>query len=442
MKAERPSPRAAAAPFRSVPWRGRPSALPARAVIACAIGIVVAAWTTIAAAQMPDPRAMSGMSMPTADLPDGTVTVRIVRDQITNNLPGIPVELHGAGDVRRGTTGEDGRAQFSAVPAGAEVHAVAVVDGQRMESRPFEMPARGGVRTILVATGAAAPGEKGRTRSAAPPTTTPQASGDVSSLSIGGNSRIATEFSDDVLQVFYLLEIVNHTGAAVTPSSALLFDMPTGAEGTTVLEASTKNATAKGTRVSVTGPFSPGVTPLQIAFRFDSRGSHATISSRFPLPLDAVSLAIQKIGDMTVTSPQVERTQETPIDATIFVMGMGPRLAAGTPLVIELAGLPHKSSTPVYVAVALAAAIVCAAVWLIVFPGQFEAAGARRRALQERREKGLAALASLETEHRAGRIDEAAYTARRSALVAQLERVYGELDLEGGTTPGGQGVAA
>ena len=95
-----------------------------------------------------------------------------------------------------------------------------------------------------------------------------------------------------------------------------------------------------------------------------------------------------------------------------------------------------------YVAVALAAAIVCAAVWLIVFPGQFEAAGARRRALQERREKGLAALASLETEHRAGRIDEAAYTARRSALVAQLERVYGELDLEGGTTPGGQGVAA
>ena len=47
---------------------------------------------------------------------------------------------------------------------------------------------------------------------------------------------------------------------------------------------------------------------------------------------------------MTVTSPQVERTQETPIDATVFVMGMGPRLAAGTPLVIELAGLPHKAA--------------------------------------------------------------------------------------------------
>ena len=75
--------------------------------------------------------------------------------------------------------------------------------------------------------------------------------------------------------MFYLLEIVNRTGAAVTPASALIFDMPTGAEGTTVLEGSTKNASAKGTRVTVTGPFAPGVTPLQIAFRLDSLGSAA-----------------------------------------------------------------------------------------------------------------------------------------------------------------------
>jgi hypothetical protein len=96
----------------------------------------------------------------------------------------------------------------------------------------------------------------------------------------------------------------------------------------------------------------------------------------------------------------------------------------------------------VYIALALAAAIVGAALWFIAFPGQFEAAGARRRALHERREKGLAALAALDAEHRAGRIEADLYTARRATLVAQLERVYGELDLEGGTTPGGQGVAA
>jgi hypothetical protein len=93
------------------------------------------------------------------------------------------------------------------------------------------------------------------------------------------------------------------------------------------------------------------------------------------------------------------------------------------------------------VALALAAAIVGAAVWFTVFPGRREATGARRRTLLDRREKGLAALAAIEREHRAGRIGEADYTARRSTLVAQLERVYGELDADG-TTPGGHGVAA
>jgi hypothetical protein len=77
-----------------------------------------------------------------------------------------------------------------------------------------------------------------------------------------------------------------------------------------------------------------------------------------------------------------------------------------------------------------------------MFPGRFQATGARRRALHERREKGLAAIAALDADHRAGRIAEAQYADRRATLVAQLERVYGELDLEGATTPGGQGVAA
>ena len=208
--------------------------------------------------------------------------------------------------------------------------------------------------------------------------------------------------------MFYLFEIVNRTGAAVMPASALVFDMPTGAEGTTVLEGSTKNASAKGTRVTVTGPFAPGVTPLQIAFRLESLGSAAAITSIFPLPMDVVSVAVQKIGGMTVSSPQVLRVQERPLDTSVFVMGMGPRLAAGAPLVLQLEGLPYKSLAPVYVALALATAIVGVAVWFIVFPGPFEATGARRRALHERREKGLAAIAALDADHRAGRLDERA----------------------------------
>jgi hypothetical protein len=61
------------------------------------------------------------------------------------------VELDGAGDVRHATSGTDGRAVFTSVPAGAHVHAVAVVDNERLTSIEFEMPAAGGVRTILAA---------------------------------------------------------------------------------------------------------------------------------------------------------------------------------------------------------------------------------------------------------------------------------------------------
>ena len=100
---------------RHAPPRPRRSAVVIRRAAIVCVALVAAAVgvTGTAFAQMPDPRAMSGMSMPSPNLPDGTITVRIVRGQITNNLPGVTVELHGAGDVRTVKTGADGRALFA-----------------------------------------------------------------------------------------------------------------------------------------------------------------------------------------------------------------------------------------------------------------------------------------------------------------------------------------
>ncbi len=99
-------------------------------------------------AQMPDPRQMSGQVLPSADLPTGSVTVRVIRQTMANAAPGIEVELHGAGEVRRATTGQQGRAQFDGLPLGARVHVVAVVDGERLESIEFPVPGSGGARTL------------------------------------------------------------------------------------------------------------------------------------------------------------------------------------------------------------------------------------------------------------------------------------------------------
>jgi hypothetical protein len=420
----------------------RHGSMTVRPSMAVMLAAVLLAVSPVVDAQMPDARAMSGLAMPTSDLPDGTVSVRVVRGSMTNNLSGIRVELHGAGPARAETTGADGRAQFTGLPTGARVHAHAVHEGERLETSEFEVPATGGIRSLLVFSEpgqAAAPPPASRDveATAAPGAVPAGAEG----LSIGGNSRVVLEFREDVLQVFYLLEILNRTGEPITPPSALIFDMPRGAEGTTLLEGATTQANARGTRVTVTGPFQPGVTPLPVAFRFDAFGSTVSLEQRFPLPFEMVAIAVQKVGDMQVSSPQVARTQETPIESSVFLMGNGPRLEAGHPFTLQLTGVPHHDRTPVYLALVLAAALVGLAAWMAIRPGGHDAAAARRRTLETRRERDLAALVTLERQYRAGGIDESRYADRRAMLVTRLESVYGELD-ESGAAPGGHGAAA
>ena len=101
---------------------------------------------------MPDPKQMAGIPRPVTDLPDGAVSVRLIRGQLSNNIPNFPVELHVGSQVRTAKTDEAGRAEFTGLPAGETLKAVAVVDGERLESEAFPAPARGGIRLLLVAT--------------------------------------------------------------------------------------------------------------------------------------------------------------------------------------------------------------------------------------------------------------------------------------------------
>src|ERR1700730_1576365 len=102
--------------------------------------------------QMPDPKQMSGIPRPVDDLPNGAISVRLIRGALSNNIPNHPLELHVGSKVLTEKTDESGRAQFSNLTAGAAVKAVAVVDGERLESQEFPAPAKGGIRLLLVAT--------------------------------------------------------------------------------------------------------------------------------------------------------------------------------------------------------------------------------------------------------------------------------------------------
>ena len=96
------------------------------------------------AQQMPDPKAMSGVPLPVADLPAGTVTVARDSRAADESAPGSD----GRADRRwRAEDGEDRRrwsCDVHRADAGHPRQASVVVDGERIESQEFEVPAATG----------------------------------------------------------------------------------------------------------------------------------------------------------------------------------------------------------------------------------------------------------------------------------------------------------
>ena len=84
---------------------------------------------------MPDPSAIAGTPLPAPELPDRTVTVRVVRERMGNNIAGQVVTLKVGTATRSATTDEQGRAQFDGLAAGTTVQATTIVDGETLTSK-------------------------------------------------------------------------------------------------------------------------------------------------------------------------------------------------------------------------------------------------------------------------------------------------------------------
>jgi hypothetical protein len=374
--------------------------------------------------QMPDPKQMSGIPRPVTDLPTAHVSVRLIRGQLSNNIQGHPVEMHAGGKVV-GTvkTDENGRAEFSGIAPGTNVRAVATVDGERLESQEFPWPSDGGIRLMLVATDKSA---------AAAPALPPQPG----NVTLGDQTRVIIDHTDGALQIYYILDIQNTARAPVQPASAVLMDMPTGALSTTVL-AGAPQAVARGDRVTISGPFAPGQTPVEVAYRIPFTLGEVTVEQKMPLPVPTLAVLMKKIGDMSLSSPQLPNVQEREFEGDRYILAQGPAIPAGGTLSLRFSGLPHHSPVPRRIALGLAILIVGTAFWAATRKPTLDRNAARIKQLTGKREKIYNELVRLEQQRRAGSIDAAKYAERRPALIAQLERVYRDLDAEGG-----QGVAA
>lgn len=372
--------------------------------------------------QMPDLRQMSGIPITMSDTPAGTVVVRVVRGEPGSDVPNHPVELHFGGQTRQATTDASGRATFADLPAGVTVHAFAQVDGERLESQDFPLPAGAGVRVIL-ATGAASVARG--TATDAPPMAAgaPIPAGDVA---FGGQSRIHIEFDDDRLEVFYLLELVNPAATPVTPARELVFELPAEAESPSPLEGSSTQMTLRGRTVAIAGPVQPGSTPIQLAYGLSPAGSSRTLVQTFPITWTPVQVVVTQVGTVQLRSGQLGGVTSMPGEPHAFLLGQGSQLASGTPITLELSGLPSRSRLGRNLAIAIALLVIGAGIWASRSTGGQSALDLRRAELQSRRERLMADLVKLERQRLGG--DTPRLAERRESLIVQLERIYGELD--------------
>jgi hypothetical protein len=395
-----------------------------------AVLIAALAASASSAQQMPDPAQMAGQPLPAPELASGMVSVRVVRERMGNNVTNHPVTLAGPGQRLDANTDAQGRATFGDVPPGTRVVVQTVVDGETLQSQPFTIPASGGIRIALIAGLAAAAARERVERDAA--AQQPARQGVVV---FGGESRVILEFQDDNLQVFYLLDIVNNARTPIDIGEPMFIVLPEAATGAGALQGSSTLATVQADRIRVNGPFPPGITQVQVGYRLPYRGDTTVLTQQWPAAFEQVFVAAEKVGDLKIASPQFQQQQEANAGGAPFLMATGGRINAGDALTLTLTGLPHRNTIVRDVGVAVGVLILIAGFWVALTGPR--ARNTRLEELKRRKDKLFADLVALEDDHRHQRIDDRRFAARRQTLVAQLERVMGELDRSGG-----EGVAA
>jgi hypothetical protein len=338
----------------------------ARSVTLAALMLALGAGLVGAQVAMPDPKAMSGSVLEMPDVPAGTVTVRVIRGGFDKNIAGQAVEFLVDGKPRKAVTDAEGRAEVSGLARGTRVSARAVVDGERLESQEGVVQGSG-LRIILVATDPEAEKRAAEDKALA------AASAVKGMVVLGPETRVIAQMDEDRLHIYYILQIVNSARTPVDIGGPLLFDLPREARGATVIEGSSPQATTSGARLTITGPFAPGTTSVEVAYEMPYPGGRTRIEQRWPAALQQLTVMAQQIGGVSLSSPQFTSNQNINDQGRPLIIATGPGLAQGQTFTMDIQGLPHHPSWPRNLALTLAGVIVVAGLW-----GAFTAPPRRR----------------------------------------------------------------
>ena len=397
--------------------------------ILCLVVPLVPAMAQVA---MPDASAMAGTPLPAPELPDSTITVRVLRERMGNNITGQAVMLTVGSQSRTAKTDGQGRAQFEGVAAGTLVQASTTVDGEVLTSQEFSVPAKGGVRVALISgIQRVAEAERAAAAAAAKEPARPGV------VEFGPESRIIFEFQNDTLTVFYLLEVVNSARTPIDIGGPILMELPTGASGVSMMQGSSPTASVRGDILTITGPFAPGKTVAQVGFSLPQVGSEATVQQKWPVALGQLFVAAEKVGAMQMSSPQLTEARDATTGGQVFIMGTGGRLNPGDTLVVNLSGLPAHSVLPRRIALGAAALVFAVGLWMSLSPKGARASEDAK--LETRRERLMTEVVALERKRRQKGLSPAEAT-KLQRLTSDLEKVMAALDLGPGS--GDEGTAA
>ena len=173
-------------------------------------------------------------------------------------------------------------------------------------------------------------------------------------VALGDQTRIIVDHADSAMQIYYILDIQNTAPAPVQPAvGQSCWTCRPGAESPTVLAGAPK-AVARGDRVTVSGPFAPGQTPVEVAYRLQVRLRERDVRAK-----DAAGGAkpgrVDEEGRRHVArrhhSCQTCRSANSKGSATSW--RRAPRFQPAGHCRLTISGLPHHSAVPRRIALAI-----------------------------------------------------------------------------------------
>ena len=389
-----------------------------------------------------------------AALVDGTVDVQVQRRG--DGVEGIAVaivEAEGGAAVKDARTDGEGRAVLTEVAGGVKLKVRAVVHGRTLESPPFELPAKGGVRIGIAVdwqeveslrarfSGIAAGADKvyvARAVGSPRPTLSPpfqmtEARGATTQMIVFPGVLLAmhggTSLDDDKLWFEVQFTVLNPAATPYDPGpGGLRIPLPKGYVGASVKEEMAARVKVDEDRGLVwRGAVPPGTKAFIAQFALPTDGGEVDFDMALPHGAIQSQLVLEDLPGMQLDLPAGVQRDTRSQQGRKFVLLGGIERRPGEQLAFKIAGLPQAPAWRRWVRRGAGLAVLALLGWALVAITRGRRGKSREEELEAEREELLQSLTQLEAELQRKKIAAPLYKKQKAALSSRLEAVYREM---------------